>query len=142
MICFSTSRLLLRCEFDDGLRFFGWSTTVEDFLRPLTLCRQAAHQVTPLLESREIYRYSLVWNRRSNPRSKLKARDVNTASQLAMKSLQRGTVRIISQRSLTSLGLRLYSTRPETDGSTHFGFQTVPESKKEELGNDNLLNKN
>jgi len=66
----------------------------------------------------------------------------SAGSSIAMKSIQRGTVRIVSLRSSRSLGLRLYSTRPETrepDASTHFGFQTVPASKKEELGSDNLV---
>jgi len=51
-----------------------------------------------------------------------------------MTTVRRGWSSIIHHKPFQNTSMRCYAAQPATDNTTHFGFRTVPEDNKEEMG--------
>jgi hypothetical protein len=51
-----------------------------------------------------------------------------------MYSVRQGLRSIVRRKLLWNPSVQCYATKPDADATTHFGFRTVPEDTKEEMG--------
>src|SRR5437667_11370197 len=56
-----------------------------------------------------------------------------------MNSVRSSLVKAIPQKPSRYICLRCYSTKPDTETTTHFGFRTIESEKKEEMGKIQFL---